>query len=107
MRFPNLGNPKDLLIWAGRLVLQYERDFNALMPVKGEVTLDTNQATTSVSNAAMRSTKKVVLIPTTANAAAELGAGGLYISDKSDGSFTITHANSATTERTFDYLILG
>ena len=44
---------------------------------------------------------------TTANAAAEVGAGGMYVSAQGDGSFTVTHANNAQADRTFDYTVTG
>ena len=70
-------------------------------PETGSVTLTTSTTTTTVTTAAMRAERMVILTPTDANAGAEVW----HISDRSDGSFTITHANSGTT-RTFDYIIL-
>jgi hypothetical protein len=49
----------------------------------------------------------VHLTATTANAAAEVGNGTLYISAIAKDSFTITHASSATTGRTFFYAVYG
>jgi hypothetical protein len=43
----------------------------------------------------------------TANAAAEVGAGTIYISAVSHRSFTITHANNAQTDRTFGFVCIG
>ena len=73
----------------------------------GTVTLKTAAATTVVTdnNCAARSTP--LLTPTTANAAAEIGNGTLYVSAVANGSFTITHVNSATTGRTFLYALQG
>ena len=73
----------------------------------GSVTLVTGSPTTIVStpNCAVGSTP--ILTPASANAAIELGYGTLYVSAVANGSFTITHANSATTGRTFLYAILG
>jgi hypothetical protein len=47
--------------------------------------------------------------PLTANAAAELAAGTLYVlaADRLLGSFTITHANAGTTDRAFRWLAAG
>jgi len=47
--------------------------------------------------------------PTTANAAAELAAGTLYIltANRNNLVWTITHANAATTNRTFRVLVVG
>jgi hypothetical protein len=69
----------------------------------GSVTLTASTATTVVSEARVTDFSTVVLTPRTANAAAELGAGGMYVSAMTDGSFTITHANNAQSDRTFDY----
>jgi hypothetical protein len=49
----------------------------------------------------------ILFSPRSANAATEIGNGTMYVSAHSDGSFTITHANSATTGRTFRYAIHG
>jgi hypothetical protein len=73
----------------------------------GTVTLTVSTGTTTVidANAAVNST--ILFSPRSANAAAEIGNGTMYVSAHSDGSFTITHANSATTGRTFRYAIHG
>lgn len=71
----------------------------------GSFTMRTNQATTTVTAANCAPTSVITLTPTTANAATEFGAGTWYISAKAAGSFTVTHVNSATTGRTFDYAI--
>lgn len=75
----------------------------------GSVTLTTGAASTVVTTlpglCAPGSTP--ILTPTTANAAAEVGNGTMYISSVGLNTFTITHANSATTGRTFLYAIVG
>jgi hypothetical protein len=43
----------------------------------------------------------------TANAAIEIGNGTMYVSAVTNGAFTITHANSATTGRTCLYALQG
>lgn len=45
----------------------------------------------------------------TANAAAEIGAGTMYVGTVSvtNHNFIITHANNAQTDRTFYYVLLG
>jgi hypothetical protein len=47
----------------------------------------------------------VIWAPTTANAAGAMT--NLYLSARDRGSFTLTHANAATTDRTFLYVRLG
>lgn len=73
----------------------------------GSVTLATGSATTTVSTPNCAAGSTPILTPATANAAAELGNGTMYVSAVANGSFTITHANSATAGRTFLYAILG
>lgn len=73
----------------------------------GTVTLTANQATTAVTDKKVGGASKVFLTPTSASAATEWGAGSIYISAVGDGTFTITHVNSATADRTFGYAILG
>jgi hypothetical protein len=73
----------------------------------GTVTLTVSVATTTVTDGNCASGSVPILVPTTANAAAEVGNGTMYVSAVATGSFTITHANSATTLRTFLYALHG
>jgi hypothetical protein len=91
-----------------RLVVNALRELaNGRVDSASEVTLTANAATTVVADPRVGPTTKVFLSPTTANAAAEQGAGTMYVSAKGDGTFTITHANNAQTDRGFDYVVLG
>lgn len=73
----------------------------------GTVTLNVSASTTTVSDNNCAAGSIVVFTPTTANAATEIGNGTMYLSAVANKSFTITHANSATTGRTFLYAIHG
>lgn len=73
----------------------------------GEVTLRTNQATTVVNHENCSIDSVPLLAPLTAVAAAEIGNGTIFISSIVNGSFTITHANSATANRKFRYSVAG
>jgi hypothetical protein len=73
----------------------------------GSVTLTPGSATTTVATINCTAGSTPILTPASVNAATELGNGTLYVSAIVNGSFTITHANSATTGRTFLYAILG
>lgn len=73
----------------------------------GTVTLTPSSATTTVTDSNVASGSVIMFMPTTANAATEIGNGTMYVSAVANGSFTITHANSATTGRTFGYAIQG
>lgn len=67
----------------------------------GVVTLTANQATTTVTATVIGRDAHIGLMPTTANAAAEIGAGTMYVSAQATGSFTLTHANNAQADRSF------
>jgi hypothetical protein len=73
----------------------------------GTVTLTANQATTVVSDNRAGDDSVIVFMPTTASAATEVGAGGMYVSARGDSTFTITHANNATADRDFTYAIIA
>jgi hypothetical protein len=73
----------------------------------GTVTLATGSATTTVTTANCAQGSTPILTPASASAAAEFGNGTMYVSAVANGSFTITHANSATAGRTFLYAVTG
>ena len=73
----------------------------------GTVTLDANQATTTLTDRRIAPDSCIGLMPETANAAAEIGAGTFYVSARTSGSATLTHANNAQADRTYTYAIVG
>jgi hypothetical protein len=75
--------------------------------IGASITLTANQATTVISDPRLHTASILLFMPTTANAAAEIGAGGLYVSAQAAGSATVTHANNAQTDRTFRVALLG
>lgn len=73
----------------------------------GTVTLTASAATTVVAAENCGDESVVFLSPTTANAAAEIGNGTIYVSAVGNGTFTLTHASNAQTDRTFGYVAIG
>lgn len=73
----------------------------------GTVTLTANQATSTLTDNRIGTDTVITFMPTTANAAAEIGAGTLYVSAVTSGSATLTHANNAQADRTFSYALQG
>ena len=73
-----------------------------------KVTLAANAASTTITDVRISSSSYLGLMPETANAAAEIGNGTLYISDSGrvNGSAVITHANNAQTDRTFRVVVI-
>jgi hypothetical protein len=75
--------------------------------VTREVTLAANTATTTVSDPRIGAASFIGLMPLSANAAAELGAGTLWLDAPGKQSVTIHHANNAQADRNFRLLIIG
>lgn len=73
----------------------------------GTKTLSASATSTVVSDERAGPSSVVLLMPTTANAAAEIANGTAYVSGRAKRSFTITHANNSQTDRTFGYVIIG
>ena len=73
----------------------------------GAITLTANAALTTVSDARAGALTFIGFMPQTANAAAEIGAGTMYIATQGKQTFTITHANNAQVDRIFRYCLLG
>ena len=71
----------------------------------GRFTCTQNQATTVVTAKNCGPASEIFIQALTANAAAEVGNGTIYISARVPGAFTVTHANSATASRTFAYRV--
>lgn len=75
--------------------------------VGGTVTLTANAGSTTLTDTRLGYQTAVILVPTTANAAAAIAT--TYISETSrvNGSVAITHANNAQTDKTFRYVLIG
>lgn len=71
----------------------------------GELTLVANAATTIVLDVRVGPLTTILLMPLTANAAA--AAPVTFVSARTDGSFTLTHANNAQIDKTFGYIVIG
>lgn len=77
------------------------------MNVSLEITLTENATSTTVTDSRLSYFSAAFFDPLTANAAAELGTLYVTQANRGNGSWTLTHANSAQTDRTFRMVILG
>lgn len=73
----------------------------------GVVTLTANAATTTVTAPNCAAGSDVIMQAKSASAATEVGNGTIYVSAVANGSFTITHANSAVADRSFFWTARG
>jgi hypothetical protein len=74
-----------------------------------EITLTANAATSTLVDERLSVQSVVLFDPKTATAATELYGGTMYVltANRGTGTWTITHANSAVTTRTFQVAIIG
>lgn len=73
------------------------------MNVVGSVTLTAGATTTTVTDLRIGGASVLLLTPRSATAA----IAPVYVSAKGKGTATLTHDNTADTDRTFDVVILG
>lgn len=89
--------------------LRHAETLNALIDgkaaVTGSVTLTANATSTVVSDNKFESAMVPVFVPLTANAAAAIAT--TYVSARAQGSFTLTHASNAQTDKSFAYVRFG
>jgi hypothetical protein len=71
----------------------------------GTFTLTANDTTTTVNDARFESHQSVVWSPTTANAATAMT--NVRVTTRNQGSFVLTHSNTADVDKTFLYIIAG
>lgn len=73
------------------------------------VTLTAGAASTTLTDSRIAPSSFIGFMPTTANAAAEIGNGTLYVpaATQNSGSAVITHANNAQVDRTYQLIIIG
>lgn len=72
-----------------------------------EATLTASAASTTVTAPTCGAGSAPIAVPMTAAAAAEIGAGTMYVSSVMNGSFVVAHANSSVSTRTFRFVVIG
>jgi len=90
-----------------KLVRAIRELFEGRSNAVGSFTLAANVGSTTVTAANCGAGSTVLYTPTSANAATEVGNGTIRVSTVANGSFTVTHANNAQTDRMFLYAALG
>src|SRR3990167_4497453 len=105
---PPTGGLAALLSWLRKAATIIDNLLLGHLNAVGTFTLAANVATTTVSDLRVTPDSCIAFMPTTANAAAEIGNGTMYVGTKTAGaSFVVTHANNAQADRTFAYAIIG
>ena len=101
---PPPSNPEGRRLWE---VVQQMR--KGKLEVVTTLTLTANVTTTTLAFKGLSPQSVVVFDPKTANAAAELYGGTMYVltAGRGNDSWTITHANNAQTDRTFQVAVIG
>lgn len=99
----DVKSPAPLLEWLRQIAAMVNDIVNlGATNAIGEVTLTANATTTTLTDARIGGQTKLFFTPTTANART---AGIPAVTAKMEGSATLTHASSADTDQTFDYVV--
>ena len=91
--------------WLRQMALNINLLIDGQSNAIGELTLTANAASTVIADLRVGINARILLMPTTANAAAALTT--TYIGTVGKQTFTVTHANDAQTDKTFKYSIVG
>lgn len=90
-----------------KFALAIQAVLNGRSNAAGKVTLAPGAASTVVKADNCAAQCSVLMFPASAHAAAELAAGGCFVSSVGKQHFTITHANNSLADRTFYWVALG
>ena len=99
----------DIYEWVRRVAEAANRSLDGKTNAKGTFTLTASQATTLVDEPRCGPDSVILWMPTTANAAGEMG---MYVTARgvetgSVRGFTVNHGTDSRTDRTFSYVVLG
>lgn len=103
------NDPKSILQAIRKVSEVVNRSLSGKLNAVTEVTLDSSAGSTTLSDPRLTINSFVAFDPLTENAATELAAGTLYVASagRRNGEFTLTHANSSQTDRSYKILIVG
>ncbi len=93
--------------WLQQVVERQNNILQGRLNVTLAVTLAANAGETVVIDSRIGAFAGLTFCPLTADAAAEMAAGTMFVSEQTTGSATITHANNAQADRLFTLIILG
>ena len=88
-----------------RLALGVNKALSGKLNVVTTVTLTAAATTTTLTDARLTPQSVISFMPTTANAAA--GITALYVTNLTNGSATLNHANNAQADRIYQISIIG
>jgi len=100
---------RQMIEWQRLSVEVLNRAMDGKLNALGSVTLTESVATTTLLDRRIGADSVILPMPTTANAAAEIGAGGFFqtVPNVTLGQMVLNHANNAQVDRTFIYALLG
>ena len=96
---------ENLQRWAQIVAVVVNRLLLGKLNCTGDVTLTASSTTTTLTDARITASSVICFMPTTENAA--YAHTTLRVTDRANGSATLTHASDPTTDRTFGYAIFG
>lgn len=102
---PPPSDNKEVPGWLRRMFIVFQQIHQGKLNAVGSVTLAASATTTAITDPRINSESFIGLMPKTSNAAGALS--GLYVTSRGDGTATLAHASTTTTDRGFDFCIIG
>ena len=97
-------NYDNIPYWLKSITKTINNILNGKINSISSLTLTANTTSTTITDLRCTASSVVTLMPTTSNAASALATTYITVTKQ---SFTITHANTSTTDRTFHYSVIG
>lgn len=94
-------------VWVARIVEIVNGVLRGKMNVVLPVTLTADTTTTNIIDSRIGVFSSLLFSPVTANAAAEMGNGTMFVSSQRNGFAVLTHASNSQADRSFNLAILG
>lgn len=94
----------DLPRWIQRIAEVVAKIMDGKINATGTLTLAINTTTTTITDARIGPESKILISPTTANAAGAIATTYFTVGDQ---TATVTHANNSQADRTFGYVVIG
>ena len=96
-----------LKLWSTKAIKTINAVLRGKTNNRGEFTLTPHESSTTINDPRVSIESHTYMAPLTANAAADIGSTYIQEGNKFQGSFIVTHQHKTTTDRKFDYVVIG
>mgnify|MGYP003655848407 FL=1 len=109
LQWSDVDDWRSLIEWLRDVATILNGVLQGKLNATGTVTLSASATSTTLTDIRIGADTVVHLIPTTANASSDFGAGTFYVTypNAEEEKAVINHANNSNTDKTFAYILIG